>query len=96
MGDRARTPSLGSDQIIRALERLGFVKPKAKAGSHMTMHNSDTKRSCTVVTGKDKDYPKATLESALEQAGVALSDFLLACGGKLAREEKRRLRRVKN
>jgi predicted RNA binding protein YcfA (HicA-like mRNA interferase family) len=94
MGDGPRVPHVSSDEIAKALCKLGFTWPTQRgATSHVTFHHErDGQRSATLQMGV-KDFPQGTLQSVLDQAGVTVSEFLLALGGSHKRAEKLRLKR---
>lgn len=63
-----KLPALTPRQIIKILERKGFVLDRVK-GSHHIYYHPDTKRRVIVPLHK-RDLPKGTLLSILQQAGI--------------------------
>lgn len=61
-------PSLTPKQLIRVLEKKGFVLDRIK-GSHHILFHPDTKRRAVVPFHK-RDLPKGTVAAILRQAGV--------------------------
>lgn len=72
-----KIPLCSSDQIIRVLERNGFVKKKKTRGSHQALIRREGSRSrvVIVVLGK-KEIKRGTLRSILEMADMSLEQFL--------------------
>lgn len=93
MGDGPQLPLISAKQVVKALRALGFESTRKTSGSHDTMRHADG-RTCTVHVGHSGDFPRATLKSALDQAEVTVSEFLIALGGKHRREEHARLKRT--
>lgn len=67
---------LKSRDIIRRLERLGFVLDRV-SGSHQVYWNASTRRRA-VVPKHGGDLPKGTVKALLREAGISLEDFLRA------------------
>jgi len=63
-----RFPSLTPQQIIKILEKKGFVLDRSK-GSHRIYFHPETRRR-VVVPFHRKDLPQGTLREILKQAGV--------------------------
>jgi predicted RNA binding protein YcfA (HicA-like mRNA interferase family) len=69
-----RLPSLRPREVIRALERAGFVISRT-AGSHCRLiHQSDPTRKVTVPI-HNKDLKRGTLRGILAQAGLTVEEF---------------------
>jgi predicted RNA binding protein YcfA (HicA-like mRNA interferase family) len=68
-----KLPSVSGQEIIRALERLGFVVVSQK-GSHVKMRRDG--KICVVPT--HKEVKKGTLAGILRQADLAVGDFVKA------------------
>lgn len=64
-----KLPSLTSKDIIRVLEKEGFVLDRIK-GSHHIYYHPETRRR-VVVPFHVKDLPKGTLLEILRQAGIS-------------------------
>ena len=72
-----KLPSLTPKDIIRVLEKEGFVLDRIK-GSHHIYYHLETKRRAVIPFHK-KDLPKGTLLEILKQAGIskeAIKDLL--------------------
>jgi predicted RNA binding protein YcfA (HicA-like mRNA interferase family) len=67
-----RLPLLSGRQVIKALERLGFVESH-RTGSHVKMIHPDGRR--IIIPYHDEVNPY-TLRGALTDAGVNIDDFL--------------------
>lgn len=76
-----KLPKVSSDQLIRALVRLGFQRDAVKrAGSHLTLTRARGRGIvdvAVVVQGK-REVPVGTLTSILRIANVERDDFLAA------------------
>jgi len=77
----ARMPQLSGPEVVRRLERLGFVQDHCK-GSHVVMVNSTTNRMTVVPVHGSKPLKKGTLKAILRQAGVTLEQLLDTVGGR--------------
>jgi predicted RNA binding protein YcfA (HicA-like mRNA interferase family) len=70
-----RPPALRSRQVIRALERAGFVISRT-SGSHCRLiHSTDPNRKVTVPVHAD-DLRRGTLRSIIAQAGLTVAEFI--------------------
>jgi predicted RNA binding protein YcfA (HicA-like mRNA interferase family) len=76
-----RIPRVGASEVIRALERLGFVQVRQR-GSHVVLkkqiidENQDIAEIGCVVPLHKKTVAVGTLKSILNQAGVSVEEFL--------------------
>ena len=72
----SRIPICSSDEIIRALERLGCYRSRAGKGSHQPFHRRVGDRILTgvVVLGR-REVPKGTLRNILAQLEIPLEEF---------------------
>ncbi|MGJ0391879.1 MAG: type II toxin-antitoxin system HicA family toxin [Methylocystis sp.] len=68
-----RLPSLGAKEVIRALERAGFVFERQK-GSHATYRHPETKRT-TVVPIHSGDIKRPLLKLIIVQTGLTEEEF---------------------
>lgn len=68
-----KLPSLTSKDIIRILEKEGFVLDRIK-GSHHIYYHPETRRRAVIPFHK-KDLPKGTLLEILRQAGISKEDI---------------------
>lgn len=70
-----RLPALTARDVIRALERAGFVVSRM-SGSHCRLiHGSDTARKVTVPVHSG-DLKRGTLRGIVAQAGFTVAEFL--------------------
>ena len=68
-------PALRAREVVRALERAGFVKWRQK-GSHLTLFRAVDRRALTVPIHFSKTLPKGTLHAIIKQAGLTAEEFL--------------------
>jgi len=61
-------PSLTPQQVIKTLEKKGFVLDRSK-GSHRIYFHPETRRR-VIVPFHHKDLPQGTLREILRQAGI--------------------------
>ena len=66
-----KLPSLSGKDIVRRLERLGFIQVRQK-GSHIVMR----KGSQGCVVPNHKEVKTGTLSGILKQAGVTADEFM--------------------
>lgn len=69
----AKFPVINSKKLILFLQSLGFVLDHS-TGSHFIFRNPETKKR-TVIPCHNKDIPKGTLVSILQEAGISKEDF---------------------
>lgn len=67
------TPSYTAKEIIRLLEKNGFVFDRASGSHNIYMLPDGSKR--VIVPLHNKDLPKGTLHSILKQAGIDKKDL---------------------
>jgi predicted RNA binding protein YcfA (HicA-like mRNA interferase family) len=71
-----RLPSLNAKDVIRALERAGFVESRT-AGSHVRLvHSRDPARKVTVPAHGSHDLKRGTLRAIIAQAGLTVAEFI--------------------
>ena len=68
-------PHLSGKEIIRALERLGFVQARQR-GSHVVMKKSRPEGSVGCVVPLHGEVAIGTLHSILKQAKVSPEEFI--------------------
>jgi predicted RNA binding protein YcfA (HicA-like mRNA interferase family) len=68
-------PHLSGKEIIRALERLGFVQARQR-GSHVVMKKSTADGSVGCVVPLHGEVAIGTLHSILKQAKVSPDEFI--------------------
>ena len=72
-----KLPILSSREIIRALQKAGFVyAPKRGKGSHSAFYKQKGEEIKLVIVPQRKQLPKGTLLAILEQAGLTRKEFL--------------------
>jgi len=65
-------PVLKSREIIKALQKAGFVEHRQK-GSHKIFKKENLR---VVVPFHSKDLKKGTIQSIIEQAGLTVDEFI--------------------
>jgi predicted RNA binding protein YcfA (HicA-like mRNA interferase family) len=70
-----KLPRIDCQQLIRALERVGFVRKRQK-GSHLHMWREADKKRVTVPVHKGKTVPQGTLRAILRDADISVEEFL--------------------
>ncbi|MBI4275807.1 MAG: type II toxin-antitoxin system HicA family toxin [Rhizobiales bacterium] len=71
-----RLPSLRARDVIRVLERAGFVATRT-SGSHCRLiHSRDPARKVTVPIHSGTDLKRGTLRGIITQAGLTVAEFL--------------------
>jgi mRNA interferase HicA len=70
----ARLPGARAKEVIRALERAGFVRLGQNATSHLILRHLITKR-LTVVPIHSKELPRWLLKKIIKDAGLSENDF---------------------
>lgn len=69
-----RLPQVRPRELIRALERLGFVI-RRQTGSHAILKHPETKKIITVPVHAE-DIKRGLLFGILKQAGVSRQEFI--------------------
>jgi predicted RNA binding protein YcfA (HicA-like mRNA interferase family) len=70
-----RLPAVKSKDVVRALERVGFVVSRT-SGSHCRLiHAADPARKVTVPIHSG-DLKRGTLRGIISQAGLTVSEFV--------------------
>ncbi|MFL6798158.1 MAG: type II toxin-antitoxin system HicA family toxin [Xanthobacteraceae bacterium] len=70
-----RLPSLRPKDVVRALERAGFVVAR-RSGSHCRLiHQSDPTRKVTLPIHSE-DLKRGTLRAIIAQAGFTVAEFI--------------------
>jgi predicted RNA binding protein YcfA (HicA-like mRNA interferase family) len=70
----ARLPGARAKEVIRALERAGFVAEPQKATSHVFLRHPVTKRT-TSVPVHSKELPRWLLKKIIKDAGLDEQQF---------------------
>ena len=69
----ARLPGARAKEVIKALERAGFLFDRQQ-GSHATYRHPQTKRT-TVVPVHSKELPRWLLKKIIKDAGLSEDQF---------------------
>lgn len=69
-----KLPSLTSSDVIRILEKKGFVLDRIKGSHHIYFHSRLNRR--VVVPFHKRDLPKGTLHEILKQAGITNEEVI--------------------
>jgi predicted RNA binding protein YcfA (HicA-like mRNA interferase family) len=72
-----KLPRVTGKQVVNALKRLGFQEVRQK-GSHVTLHNPFTGKTCTVPIRAGEILKPKTLQSIMKQAGISVEELLKA------------------
>jgi predicted RNA binding protein YcfA (HicA-like mRNA interferase family) len=70
----ARLPGARAKEVIRALERAGFVAEPQNATSHLVLRHPLTRRT-TSVPIHSKELPRWLLKKIIKDAGLAEDQF---------------------
>ena len=68
-----KLPALRPDEVIRALERAGFVRKRQRA--HVIMHNAATRRSVPIPVHA-RDLKRNLLLQIIKQAVLTRQEFM--------------------
>ena len=70
-----KLPRVSADEVIRALERLGFVQIRQR-GSHITLKKKTSAGDIGCVVPLHRELAIGTLRSILRQAAVTPEEFM--------------------
>jgi mRNA interferase HicA len=70
----ARLPGVRAKEIIKALEKAGFVFERQNASSHVLLRHPFTKRT-TSVPIHSKELPRWLLKKIIKDAGLSEDEF---------------------
>jgi len=73
----SRLPQLKAQQVIRALEMLGFVFVRQK-GSHAFYRHPTTRKTTIVPIHGGEDIDRSLLFSILREIDVSVDEFLVS------------------
>ena len=68
-------PVVKGRQLIRALERAGFVVDRIVGGHHILVYPGDATRTVTVPVHANRDVKPGTLRAIIRQAGFTMDEF---------------------
>ena len=71
----SKVPSLPYDQIIRALQRDGWVVVRQK-GSHVRLHKHTATETLKLTVPAHRPVKRSTLSHVLKQARIDVQDFI--------------------
>lgn len=70
-----KLPQVSGKQVVKALERYGFVKVSQK-GSHIKLRKTTAKRKITIIVPDHKKIRKGTLKNGILNAiPLTVSEF---------------------
>ena len=69
-------PSLKAREVMRALERAGFVQVRSKGSHRVYQHRDDATRRTIVADHGGKDVPRGTSRRIIDQAGLTVEQFI--------------------
>lgn len=71
-----KLPILSSKEVIKILRKAGFdYAPKRGKGSHTALFKKAKNKTQLVIVPYNKQIPKGTLLSILEQAGISKDEL---------------------
>lgn len=70
-----RLPSLGGDDVIRALRKAGFEVTRIKGSHHILRHRDDPTRGTVVPVHAGKDIKRGLIRKIIDDAGLTLDEF---------------------
>lgn len=72
----SQLPSLSSDKVVRALKKCGFVELRQR-GSHLVLHNPNTKNRVVIPIHKGSDIKKPLLLKIIKlEVKITTEEFL--------------------
>jgi predicted RNA binding protein YcfA (HicA-like mRNA interferase family) len=69
-----KTPSISGPQLVRILEKMGFVIKRQK-GSHIQLFRESDRRFTTVPVHGRKDIPIGTLKAILKDVEISSEEL---------------------
>jgi predicted RNA binding protein YcfA (HicA-like mRNA interferase family) len=70
-----RLPSLTARDVLRALEKAGFVVTRTSGSHARLVHGTDPRRQVTIPMHSG-DMKRGTLRAIIGQAGLNVSEFI--------------------
>ena len=70
-----RLPAVRAKDVVRALEKTGFVQWRQK-GSHLTMYRESDAASLTVPMHFAQSVPRGTLRTIIRGANLSVKEFI--------------------
>jgi predicted RNA binding protein YcfA (HicA-like mRNA interferase family) len=71
-----RLPAVKPGDVIRALEKAGFVVARIKGSHHILVHRQDPARVTNVPGHGSHDLPRGTLRAIIRQACLTVEEFV--------------------
>jgi predicted RNA binding protein YcfA (HicA-like mRNA interferase family) len=71
-----RLPGLTGRDIVRALQKAGFVLVRTSGSHHRLVHSKNPGRVATVPVHASKAVKRGTLHGILKQAGLTVEEFI--------------------
>ena len=75
----ARLPVLTGRQVVRALERGGFVVIRTKGSHHVMRHSADPARTTVVPVHGNEDLGRPLLRKILSDVRLTADEFVALC-----------------
>jgi len=69
-------PALTGRDVVRALQKAGFVVIRVSGSHHRLEHPSDSSRTTTVPVHAGKTLKRGTLRAIIKQAGLTVDEFV--------------------
>ena len=69
-----KLPSVTARQLLRTLNRLGFIRHAASRGSHLVLVHADGRRA--VIPVHARDIPAGTLMAIIKDLRLTKADFV--------------------
>ena len=70
-----KLPAVNGAEVIRALERAGFVVVRVSGSHHRLVHRDDASKTTTVPVHGSKALKKGTLRNIINQSGMTVEEF---------------------
>ena len=71
-----RLPGLTGKEVVRALEKAGFVVIRTTGSHRRLIHPDDPGRAATVPVHSGKALKRGTLHGVIKQAGLTVDEFV--------------------
>jgi predicted RNA binding protein YcfA (HicA-like mRNA interferase family) len=71
-----RLPGLTGRDVIRALQKAGFVLVRTSGSHHRLAHSKNPSRVATVPVHANKALKRGTLHGIIKQAGLTVEEFV--------------------
>ena len=71
-----RLPALTGKDVVRALQKTGFVVVRTSGSHHRLEHSSDPSRVATVPVHAGKTLKRGTLHGIIKQAALTVDEFV--------------------